>query len=57
MKYTYDIFLSLSCKWETSACYDDMTFSILGGTVLTASIKSDSSCRQFLCLVLINAIT
>ena len=28
--------------------FDDVSFSILGGTVLTASIKSNSSCKQVL---------
>ena len=42
--------------WQTWACFDDISLSILGVTVLTVRIKSVTRCGQFLCLVWINAM-
>ena len=45
-----------SSMLETRVCFHDLSFFTVGGRALSSSIKSDSSCRQFLCPVPINAI-
>ena len=49
-------YFHVSSMLETWVCFHDLSFSAVGGTALSSSIETDSSCRQFLYQVPINAI-